>query len=152
MHCRVWYSSEGTCSLTEEQDIYTGQKSRQLVLVGPNWQVVFSGPKDNPYSTAAIEEKRLPLVVWRKIKLPVELIIKDFHEQNKIYQNRTEQEALAEAESRARDQLQAKIAPVGEIVSLKAMDLSNIEGIKCMRLLLETKEDIGTFVPLSENQ
>ena len=149
---RVWYSAEGSCPLYEEKAVYTGVSQRQIALQKNDVVFILSGPANNPYQYADVVQKVQPLIIWRKIELPVELVITDFYEQKKIGQTFNETEALAEAEARARDQLQMQIPPVCEIIDMKAMDISTDPQRKTIRILLETREDIGTFVPLKEEE
>ncbi|MCT4605276.1 MAG: sporulation protein YqfD [Marinisporobacter sp.] len=95
---RTYYEENDGISLKKIRKIKTGNKFvRRIIKIGNNQIILSLG--EIPYNNVIIEKKNKSLSNWRKIKIPVEMIIEEYYEaidQKETLDKNTAKKALRE--------------------------------------------------------
>ncbi|MBR3391152.1 MAG: sporulation protein YqfD [Firmicutes bacterium] len=152
---RVFGEGYGECYLEEVQLRETGRVRQQVRLAlgeGPGALFAVSGPD---VALGFRRESRRQLLLWRKIPLPVEVILIEIAEVDPVRVRRTPEQARLYAAAQARRRAWEKLAALaGEGLlaparySQQLIDLG--DGVIRVRVLAESEAEIGSFRPLSE--
>ena len=154
---RVFGEGYGECYLEEVQLRETGRVRQQVRLAlgeGSGALFAVSGPD---VALGFRRESRRQLLLWRKIPLPVEVILIEIAEVDPVRVRRTPEQARLYAAAQARRRAWEKLAALtGEGLlaparySQQLIDLG--DGVIRVRVLAESEADVGSFRPLSEEE
>lgn len=154
---RVFGEGYGECYTEEVQLRQTGRLGQQVRLArpgGPGALLLASGPD---IALGLRRESRRPLLLWRKIPLPVEIVLIEVAEIDPVRIRHTPEQARLAASALARRRAWEKLASLtGEELlaparySEQLIDLG--DGVIRVRALAESEAEIGSFRPLSEEE
>jgi len=143
---RVWYSGYGECALDKTEVKNTG---KQYMTVELSWQTQIKalvwGDNTPQYQYYYQHQKSVPLVIWRNIRLPVELVITYYHEQQQDIFSYTPEQAWQQAAEAAEKNAKIALADDARIVASNLKEIEAGDRIKRARFTIETIEDIGDF-------
>lgn len=151
----VWYQGYGECPLSETLRQNTGQKATKITLVWDGKeQAVIWGKPDSPYALFSESEQQEQLVVWRNIKLPVEVIKTNYIEEEEIIKTRSADAAWQKAVQQAVAAAKRDLPPYAKIKQtiIRPLEDSDKGQIKRAQATLWITKDIGCFVPMNETQ
>lgn len=143
---KVWAQGYGERSLLERGWQNTGKAERQVLLCwGDNRKIMVIGNAAPSFAHWERQESLQPLVIWRKLRLPVELLTIDYREQE-TYEEITETSQALQLAREAAEQSAARLLPEGSEIKEKYIrDLSSGDDIIRIQVTLEAQADIGLF-------
>jgi len=149
VRARVWYRGYGECPVVEYGKRNTGKITHALSLKWQQKNVVIWGPKVSPYKLSIDDTKTQKLNWGRSIKLPVELIIVTYREQETYQKNWGTEGAWQRAVKIALASAKRQVPSQAVITD---QEIRPVEGngsrLKRACVILETEEDIGKFLPI----
>ena len=144
---KVWYKGYGEVPLKEVFKEETGESTKEIFLY---WhgekQILLFGGNEQSYAVFDEVEKRLPMVLWRNITLPVEILIKYCYEQVEYTQNLDADTALQRAVYLAKTASLSRVSPLSEIKSTTIYPIDNVGPIIRVKAVTEAVMDIAEFV------
>jgi similar to stage IV sporulation protein len=143
---KVWAQGYGEHSLLESGWQNTGRMERQvLVCWGDDKKIMVMGNPEPSFAHWERQESLQPLVIWRKMRLPVELLTIDYHEQE-TYEEITETSQALQLAGEVAEQAAVRLLPAeAEIKEKYVRDLSSGDEIIRIQVTLEAQADIGLF-------
>ncbi|HZJ76496.1 MAG TPA: sporulation protein YqfD [Oscillospiraceae bacterium] len=141
VYAKTYYEAVGEKNLTEIKKKKTGQKFVKKILNLGNVELSFNRGKI-PYEFYIAEKKSMKLLQWRKIGLPVELIIEEYHEANKIEIKINEMEAKNHVHKEALDSILEEIPFEAEILNTQ-IDFTVKDGVLYGKVIIEALENIA---------
>lgn len=139
---RTYYEENDEISLKKIRKIKTGNKFvRRIIKIGNNQIILSLG--EIPYNNVIIEKKNKSLSNWRKIKIPVEIIIEEYYEaidQKEILDKNTAKKALRE---KMTVNLVKKMPENIKVLNQDIKFIEEKDNIKA-KLTMEALEQIGT--------
>lgn len=145
-HC--WYQGHGECLMYESGYKNSGSHFTQIQFV---WQgkvkLIAGGPAVPDYDCFSQTTQVIPLIIWRNITLPVEIIKKDIREQIPYQIQRSEEDAREKALSMAENMAMRELPLNAEIIAKKINFLIDDEEIKKAKILIEAHIDLGQYQP-----
>ncbi len=141
VYAKTYYEAVGEKNLTEIREKKTGQKFVKKILNLGNVELSFNRGKI-PYEFYIAEKKSMKLLQWRKIGLPVELIIEEYHEANRIEIKINEMEAKNHVHKEALDSILEEIPFEAEILNTQ-IDFTVKDGVLYGKVIIEALENIA---------
>ncbi|MCL2817790.1 MAG: sporulation protein YqfD, partial [Clostridiales bacterium] len=128
----------------------TSRQSERVVLAwNGEERLVVGGSKGSPYEFAAEESRKLPLLLWRKIKLPVEIIRYTYQEKIPYRVERTAEKAFEQAVVLAKAAAMRDFPLNGEIVNMQVRRLPSDGLGERVQVIYEIIADIAAFSPIA---
>jgi similar to stage IV sporulation protein len=124
VRARVKHIIKKSCPIKESKIIQTGEKSEQVILKIGKKQIVLKGPQTTPFQYYQKETTLKPLLNWRNIQVPVELITNTFIEQKRLNNNYGHEGAYQEAIKRAENNLRAILPQDAKVLNQSVKLLS----------------------------
>lgn len=147
----VWYSGYGECALENTVVKNTGEQYMTVELSWPKQIKAYIWGDNTPeFQYYYQHQKSMPLVIWRNIRLPVELVITYYQEQQQNIISFTPEQAWQQAAKKAEKNARIALAAGAQIVSSDLKEIDAGDSIKRARFTIETIEDIGDFVKVDE--
>ncbi|MBO7668379.1 MAG: sporulation protein YqfD, partial [Firmicutes bacterium] len=150
---RVFGTGYGECRLEEVRLRPTGRVSQQIRLARPGGPGALLLQNGADVTLGLRRESRRQLLLWRKIPLPVEIILIEVAEIDPVRLYRTPEQARLAAAAQARARAWQELASLtGENLlsparySDQQIDLG--DGVIRVRTLAESEAEIGSFRPL----
>jgi len=144
---RVWYECYREAALRVPRVTYTGRSFTQILISFNGRDIILSGWQKAPFAAYRTSETARHLALWRNIRVPVEVITRRFDECTESWVTRPAAEATAEARAAARQWLGRMIPRDAQVVNESERTITVTPGVVGVRLLVETREDIGRFLP-----
>lgn len=144
---RVWYECYREAPLSLERVSFTGRAMTQVVIRFNGHEIILNGWKKIPFAAYRIREQARHLALWRNIRVPVEVITREFAECVESWEVRTPARAADEARLAAREWLRGAIPRLARVISESEQVVAAAPGVVGVRVLVETREDIGRFLP-----
>ena len=142
IYAKTYYEENEEMSLIKQEKLKTGNMyKRRIVKIG-NSQIALSFG-EIPYSNVIIEKRNKSIPGWRNIKIPVEIIIEEYHEvtdKNTTIEKSVIKKALQE---KIMVKLINKIPVNATIVDQDFIFYEDEENIIRAKLTIETLEQIG---------
>jgi similar to stage IV sporulation protein len=149
-HC--WYQGYGECLMYETGYKNSGSHFTQIQFVWRDEvQLIAGGPAVPDYDCFSQTTQVIPLIIWRNITLPVEIVKKDFREQIPYQIQRSEEDAEEKAVSAAENMAMRELPLNAEILDKKITLLADNEEIKKAKMLIEARIDLGQYRPYNVN-
>jgi similar to stage IV sporulation protein len=147
---KVWYDTYAELPLVQTTAERTGAVfSRRMIRLGPE-EIILSGSGPVPFEHYEVEQDRLTLPLWRKLRLPVEIITLNYHEVVKSQQRLDRGEVVHQAVKRARQELLPLIPTGASIESTKHELVTDSKRLIGVRVVIQTLENIGIVQPLDK--
>lgn len=151
IRARVWYEGYGECDVTTSELRNTGRKSQKVILAwGDKERIILSGRNKPPYAKYDESRNSVVPVIWRNLKLPVELIIVNYREQTEHVYDVGEEAAWDFARQAAEKAALRDIPLDGEVLDTKIIPFEDNGNTKRVKVLVEVLEDIAFYQPWSE--
>ena len=141
VYAKTYYEAIGEKNLTEIKEEKTGQKFVKKVLNLGNVELSFNRGKI-PYEFYIVEKKSKKPLQWREIGLPVELIIEEYYEVNKIETTVNEVDAKNHVHKEALDSILEEIPFEAEILNTQ-IDFTVKDGVLYGKVIIEALENIA---------
>lgn len=141
VYARTYYEATGNKSLTEIKKEKTGQKFVKKTLNLGNVELSRNKGKV-PYEYYIVEKISKKPLQWRKIRIPVELLIEEFHEVNEIEIVIDEIEAKNYIHKKALDSILEEIPFEAEILNTQ-IDFTIKNGVLYGKVIIEALENIA---------
>jgi len=151
----VWYQGYGECPLSETLRKDTGRKAIGITLAWDGKeQVVIWGKAYSPYALFSEAKQRERLVVWRNIKLPVEVIKTKYIEEEETIKTRSADAAWQKAVQQAVAAAKKDLPPYARIKQtiIRPLGDSDQGQLKRAQVTLWITKDIGYFVEMNQEQ
>lgn len=153
VRARVWYEGYGESAVISREMAESGREYRQILLQwGGKPRLRLAGGEKIPFGNFSQSENVVPLVVWRKIKLPVEVVIIDYAEQQEQIREIEPEQAWDFAQERARQAALRELPLDGEILDTQILRLPDEGETKRVKITLEVLEDIAVFKSADEDK
>jgi DNA-binding PucR family transcriptional regulator len=120
-----------------------------MISLGPE-EIILSGSGPVPFEHYEVEQDRLSLPLWRKLRLPVEIITLNYHEVVKSQQWLDRGAVVHQAVKRARQELLPLIPTGASIESTKHELVTDSKRLIGVRVVIQTLENIGIVQPLDK--
>lgn len=152
---RVFGQGYGECYLEEAQLKETGRRGQQIKLARTGRPGALLADSASDIVLSRRSESRRQLLLWRKIPLPVEVILIEVAEVGPVRVSRTPEQARLAATAQARRRAWQELAGIaGEGLLAPARYTDQLidlgDGVIRVRSLAESEAAIGSFRPLSE--
>lgn len=144
---RVWYGSAVEEPVNQEGAVPTGQVERQWRIKWGNQEIIIKGPRISPFSTSVEEVYTRTPLLWRNLQIPVEIIETEYHELRAYRHERTPQEAIIAAREKARQAVNAGLAPGARVLREMVVPQPAPPGMVKVKVAVEVLEDIATPQP-----
>jgi len=140
----VWYNGYGEAYLKETGQRYTGRIAARLSLkIGSEELKIINSP-DIPFSKYKKEVTRKKMPSWRNFKPPVELIKQKYYELESYERVLSREDARQKARQKAWVKIKKQVPEQAVIIRQETDEIAgNKEELVRIRMLIETKEDIG---------
>lgn len=144
VRARVWYNGYGEAYLKEKGQRYTGRTATRLNLIIGSKELKIINPSSMPFTNYERKVKVKKLPSWRNFKLPVELIKQKYYELENYERTLSREEARQKARQKAWAKVKKQIPEQTGIIRQETEEITgNQEELVRIRMLIETKEDIG---------
>ncbi len=148
---KLWYTGYGECQLQETGLRYTGMET---ILYNIAWQgkerLNFATRAQPSYQHFTLQQESLPLVLWRNIRLPVELIKNIYKEQQEYQIVYTEEIAWQHALADAQLEVKRNLPPQAQVSDTIIRSFGD-EIIKRAQVTFEVIATIGEFKQMDAN-
>ncbi|MGI5891584.1 MAG: sporulation protein YqfD [Bacillota bacterium] len=146
IRAKTWYQGYGECTISEKGYKNSGNKYTEIQLIWRDEeQLILMGKQFPDYEFFSQTVQVIPLIIWRNIKLPVEVVKKDFREQIAYEVVRTPEQAKEKAVSMAENIARREVPLDAKIIDKKIISIDNDPAMKKARVIMEVLEDIGLF-------
>lgn len=136
----AWYEGIAYESLEQVKPQPTGRTRGSITATGGNTSVTLWGNDENPFSDFTVRKRSCNLH-------GITLTAITYREATPIRQKPDRNAARAAAEKKAGAKAQAQIGAKVSVIGRSRQDLTDIPGTVGVRVILETREDIGKFLP-----
>ena len=140
----VWYEGVAYVSLSGVEVVPTGEAAGTVTVTKGDQTYLLWGSDVNPFEDSVTEVKRLTLPFGYSVA------VKTFAAAEAKKTTLTAAEALTEAEKQAKAKAKAALPANAAIVEEKSEQLNDHSGAVGVRYIIETEEEIGTFVPMEQ--
>jgi similar to stage IV sporulation protein len=145
VRARVWYNGYGEAYLKEKGQRYTGRTATRISLVIGFKELKIFNPSSIPFAEYKKEVTKKKLPSWRSFKPPVELIKQKYYELENYECILSREEARQKARQKAWAKAKKQVPEQAVIIRQETKEIAgNKEELVRIRMLVETKEDIGT--------
>ncbi|MDD2420631.1 MAG: sporulation protein YqfD [Heliobacteriaceae bacterium] len=144
---KVWYTAVVEEPVIREGSLPTGKVADQWRIKWGKQEIILKGPRFNPFPAAKEEVYVRTTGLWRNLQMPVEIIKTEYHELRPYRQERSPEEAVEGARGKARQQINAGLAPGGRVIREMVESPDAPPGMVRVKVAVEVLEDIATPQP-----
>ncbi len=146
IRAKVWYEGYGEAASESKYLKESGRKYRQIILFWAGKpRLYLEGGKKIPFEKYIKSQSRAELTVWRKIKLPVEVLIIEYREQKEYIENIGAAAAWDFALQGARQAALREMPEKAEILNIIVNKFPDEGRVKRVKIIVEALEDIAVF-------
>lgn len=147
---KVWYEGYGECDATVTELKNTGCEYQKVILAwGGRERLVLAGSENSPYEFYDESQSSTTPVLWRNLKLPVEVIVVKYKEQVENINDIGEEAAWDYARQAAEKAALREVPFKSEILDTKIIPFEDTGNTKRVKVVVEVLEDIALFQPWS---
>lgn len=151
VRARVWYQGYGECPVLEKGFKNTGKVAQTIKVKWKGGEVVVWGAKKSPFAYNISDNKTRPLILWRNINLPVEIITTRYREQIPYEKEWGEEGAWTEAVELALKAIKRQLSVDAKIINQEILKVAeNVPGLMRVSVRVEVEENIGKCIPAQE--